>query len=155
MLRRSVRLASGAASLVGDLRHEPLDDGHNALTRSVSMSYEQAQREPRRSLRVPLTVLVMRERDGQSVDYAINVSCGGMCLQTDRPATPEDSVRLRFRLGPDWAEMAVEAEVVWCIEAAGGTRFCRMGLHFLDLRDEQRSEIATFVDEGTLRHSNG
>ncbi len=109
------------------------------------MSYAQARKERRRSLRVPLTVLVMREGDEPSVDYAINVSCGGMCLQTDRPATPGDRVRLRFRLGPDCAEMAVEAEVVWCIEAAGGTRFCQMGLHFLDLRDEQRSEIAAFV----------
>ena len=65
-----------------------------------------------------------------------------------RPATPGDRVRLRFRLGPDCAEMGVEAEVVWCIEAAGGTRFCQLGLHFLDLRDEQRSEIATLVADG-------
>ncbi len=109
------------------------------------MSYAQARREQPRSLRVPLAVLVVREGDEQSVDYAINVSCGGMCLQTDRPATPGDRVQLLFRLGPDCAEMAVEAEVVWCIEAAGGSRFCQLGLHFLDLRDEQRSEIATFV----------
>ncbi len=111
------------------------------------MSYEQARREQRRSLRVPLTVLVMREGDEQSINYAINVSCEGMCLQTDCPARQGDRVRLLFRLGPDCAEMAVEAEVVWCVEAAGGTRFCQMGLHFLDLRDEHRSEIATFVDD--------
>ena len=109
------------------------------------MSYEQA-----RSLRIPLAVLVMRE-DAESVDYAINVSRGGMCLQTDRPAMPGDLVRLRFRLGPDRTEMAVETEVVWCIEAAGGTRCCQVGLHFLDLRDEQQSEIARFVEDGMRR----
>ena len=113
------------------------------------MSQEQARREQLRSLRIPLAVLVMRQGDEESVDYAVNVSCGGMCLQTDRPARQGDRVRLRFRLGPDCAEMAVEAEVVWCIEAAGGTRFCQLGLHFLDLRDEQRTKIATFVDDGT------
>ncbi len=116
-----------------------------ASTRERSMSHEHVRRAQRRPLRVPLTVLVMRKGHKQGVAYATNVSCGGMCLQTDRPATPGDRVRLRFRLGPDCAEMAVEAEVVWCIEATGGTRFCQVGLHFLDLRDEQRSEIAAFV----------
>ena len=115
------------------------------------MSQEQARREQPRSLRIPLAVLVMREGDRGSVDYAINVSCGGMCLQTDCPATPGDRVRLRFRLGPDCADMAVEAEVIWCIESAGGSRFCQVGLHFLDLSDEQQSEIARFVDDRMRR----
>ena len=119
------------------------------------MSYEQARREQPRSLRIPLAVLVTRKGDEESVDYAVNVSCGGMCLQTDRPATPGDRVQLLFRLGPDCAELAVEAQVVWCIEAGHSARFSRVGLEFIHLSDDERSEIAAFVDEGTHRHPNG
>lgn len=114
------------------------------------MSPYPGRHQPRRPLRVPLPVVVAGERGEPRVDYAIDLSNGGLCLQTDQPGAEGERVQLRFRLGPDRAEISVEAEVSWCTadeERGRGTRFHQVGLRFLGLSAAQSAEIAAFVDE--------
>ncbi len=113
------------------------------------MSQRQVPREYRRSLRIPLPVVVVGKTGEPSVEYAINLSGGGLCLQTDGPGTLGDRLRLRFRLGPESAEIDVEAEVVWstCDEERGhGTRFCEVGLRFIDLAEARMRQVSAFVE---------
>ena len=42
----------------------------------------------------------------------------------------------------------------WFIEAGHGARFSPVGLEFIHLGDDERGELAGFVDEGTHRHPN-
>ncbi len=112
------------------------------------MSQGQVPREQRRSLRIPLPVVVVGKTGEPSVEYAINLSRSGLCLQTDSPGTLGDRLRLRFRLGLESSEIEVEAEVVWstCDEERGhGTRFCEVGLRFIDLAEACERPISAFI----------
>ncbi len=113
------------------------------------MSQGEVLREYRRSLRIPLPVVVVGKTGEPSVEYAINLSGGGLCLQTDTPGTLGDRLRLRFRLDLESPEIDVGAEVVWstCDEERGhGTRFCEVGLRFIELAEARVRQISAFVE---------
>ena len=113
------------------------------------MSRAESRDEERRSLRIPLPVVVVGKTGEPRVEYAINLSCGGLCLQTDSPGSVGDCLRLRFRLGLESSEIDVEAEVTWCTcdeERGHGTRFCEVGLRFIDLAEACERRISAFIE---------
>jgi uncharacterized protein (TIGR02266 family) len=105
-------------------------------------------RSRRRHLRVPVAVAIVAD-DG-STAYAMNLSAGGMCLQTREELETGRRIELRFRI-PVEKLITTRAEVVWAdCEATqrpwAGLRYCECGLKFLDLSDRDRHAIEQFVD---------
>jgi uncharacterized protein (TIGR02266 family) len=102
----------------------------------------------RRWLRVPLRVQVARS-GGARIDYAINLSPGGLCVQTQEPSPPGSRLQILFELDPDEPPIRAEAEVAWCVheaERAEGMRFFEMGMRFVDLAPEAADAVERFVE---------
>ncbi len=106
----------------------------------------------RRYLRVPLRIEILREGLAARVDYALNVSPGGLCLQTRNPAPLGTRVELGFQLFPHDKPVHAAAEVVWCVreaERGPGMRFFEMGLRFLNLDPADAEAIEEFVEQSS------
>ena len=107
----------------------------------------------RRFLRLPLCVDVRApgdERPGGGTDYAINISVGGLCLQTSQPREAGERLTLRFSLRADSPSLCVDARVMWSLaeeDRAPGMRYSEMGLRFLNLDEESRQAICHFVQD--------
>lgn len=112
-----------------------------------------AESRERRFLRLPLRVDVRipgDERPGGGTDYAINLSEGGLCLQTSQPRHTGERLTLRFHLGADGPALSVDARVVWSIaeeDRAPGMRYSEMGLRFLGLDEASRQAICHFIQD--------
>jgi uncharacterized protein (TIGR02266 family) len=97
---------------------------------------------------VPLRVQVSRGA-GSRIDYAINLSSGGICVQTLEPSPPGTRLALAFDLDPDEPPIRVMAEVAWCVkeaERAEGMRFSEMGMRFVEIADADAEAIECFVE---------
>jgi uncharacterized protein (TIGR02266 family) len=96
---------------------------------------------------VPLRVQVVRS-EGSRIDYAINLSPGGLCVQTQQPSPPGTRLELRFELDPDEPPLRLRAEVAWCVqeeERAEGMRYSEMGLRFVEVSRADADAIERFV----------
>ena len=94
---------------------------------------ESSTRSRRRHLRVPVVVAIVAD-DG-STAYAMNLSAGGVCLQTREALEIGRRIELRFRM-PGEKLITVRAEVAWAdcdaARAPGvGLRYCECGLRFV------------------------
>lgn len=111
-----------------------------------------ARGNKRRYLRVPLRIEITRDGLATRFDYAINLSPGGLCLQTRSPAPLGTRVELGFQLFPHDKPVRANAEVVWCVreaERGPGMRFFEMGLRFLDLDPVDVEAIEEFVEQSS------
>lgn len=102
----------------------------------------------RRWLRVPLRVQVARG-EGSHTDYAINLSPGGICVQTQQPSPPGARLDLAFEIDPDAPVIRVQADVAWCVqeeERGEGMRFSEMGLRFVEISPAAAEAIERFVE---------
>ena len=100
----------------------------------------------RRRMRVPLRVDVKMRGRG-SLCYALDISVGGVCLQTTELCQVRERVCLHFHIGAERMEVWAVAEVKWCRNAeARGLRFHEIGLEFLRLSGGGASAIARLVD---------
>jgi hypothetical protein len=79
-----------------------------------------------------------------------DLSVGGMFVDLPRPPFPRGTpVTVRFALhgGEPW--MVLDAEVHYVQDGIG------MGVRFVDIRDEDRSRVAVFVEEASRRKGAG
>jgi hypothetical protein len=115
------------------------------------MSPEYASRgNKRRSLRVPVQVEVLLGEADTRLEYAINLSRSGLCMQARQAHSAGERLRLRFRLAPEGKLIETHAEVVWCTcesDLSPGLMFCEVGLRFLGLESEDRTVLDQFVDD--------
>lgn len=115
------------------------------------MSPEEPRRgNKRRSLRVPVQVEVGLGTEQSRVEYAINLSRGGLCLQSRHARARGEPMQLRFRLAPETKPIEVTGEVVWCTceeDLSPGMMFCEMGVRFLDLEGRDRAAVEQFVED--------
>ena len=113
------------------------------------MSFSTPRANKRRFFRVPLRVQVQRA-DSSRTDYALNISPGGMCIQTTEACDSAARIRLRFRIGTEGKDVETEAEVMWCFsdeERSPGLRYYEMGLRFRGLPEREAEEIDRFIEE--------
>ena len=77
----------------------------------------------------------------------LNLSQGGMFIVTERPASPETDLTLRFTLPGQTDTFSVRAQVAWvsAAETEPGA-ISGMGVRFLELSPSQAIAIGTFVD---------
>jgi uncharacterized protein (TIGR02266 family) len=84
---------------------------------------------------VPVRVALTNPQGATTIEYAVNLSAGGACLQVRRPLGPGECVHLAFELPPDESPVSVAGRVVWCTpeeERGERGRFCELGVQFTD-----------------------
>jgi hypothetical protein len=105
--------------------------------------------DKRRHLRIPVKVELQEGDHWSPPEWAINISCSGMGLQSRAARKQDERIRLRLRLSPGDPMIEAEADVVWCTEETDltpGMHYFEMGLRFVSLSEEARSLIAAFVE---------
>jgi uncharacterized protein (TIGR02266 family) len=103
---------------------------------------------PRRSHRLHHELLVAyRTVDGFITDWAVNISKGGIFVNTRSPLAIGSQVRLILSL-PDGAfPFDLSGRVAWVNEYDNATNLVPgMGIEFLDIDEGKRTRIAAFVD---------
>ena len=103
----------------------------------------------RRHLRIPLKILVESDDPEGQVEWAINLSPGGLGLQAKVARLHGERLKLRFRLSPTDPLLEVEAEVAWCTKESDltmGMHYFETGFRFVSLSSEAQEAITAFVE---------
>jgi len=82
-----------------------------------------------------------------TIEYAENISQGGMYLRTQNPLPANTNLRFRIKIQDIDREIAGSAIVVWTKEVAGSGS--GMGLKFVELEGDS----AAFIQEFVNRHA--
>ena len=87
-----------------------------------------------------------------SSSQALDISGGGIRMETFRPCHPETLIRVKFRLPDDGGEVELIAtgRIVRTIPARG-TRKYQAGVEFIDLPPRQQELLVQFVQAGLAR----
>jgi hypothetical protein len=100
--------------------------------------------EPRRDLPVPLRVELRRPDGTTTVEYAVNISPGGLCLHLEDTLAEGDRVGVEFTLPPSGPAVRADGRVVWTSwKGAEGDdgRFCETGVEFGDLEESVAQQL--------------
>ncbi|MDD1633058.1 MAG: PilZ domain-containing protein [Methylococcaceae bacterium] len=105
--------------------------------------------EPRRDLAVPIAVDVFR-RDGEAaLEYATNLSPGGVCLHARLRLTVGENVTVAFALPGDEGRIRARGRVTWREDddPRAEARFLETGVRFEVVDETDRERITRFVRE--------
>ena len=105
--------------------------------------------EPRRDLLVPIAVEVFR-RDGEAaLEYATNLSPGGVCLHARLRLTVGENVTVAFALPGDEGRIRARGRVPWREDddPRAEARFLETGVRFEVVDETDRERITRFVRE--------
>lgn len=108
------------------------------------------KQDPRRNFSVPIPVEVRRGDGSLDVEYAVNLSPRGLCLQLRRPIAVGEQVELSFALPPSGPTIRTAGKVVWAGHEGqidGSTRFWETGVHLADLPDGAREALTHFASQ--------
>jgi uncharacterized protein (TIGR02266 family) len=89
-----------------------------------------------------------------TIEYAVNLSAGGACLQVRQPLAPGERIHLAFELPQDEIAVSVEARVIWCTreeEHGGRSRFFEMGVQFEHTDAALREQLGRFARQPVNR----
>ncbi len=104
--------------------------------------------ERRVAPRVPLRVLQVRGESGKAFffGYAVNLSLGGIFIQTTNPKEPGTRVRLQIPLQRDLPPIECGAEVAWVQPFAARSKHPPgMGLRFTELDEKAAARLEAFL----------
>ncbi len=104
----------------------------------------------RRHPRVPIEIDVCTDV-ADTLEYAVNLSETGLCIQSRKPYSMGSELKLGFQLCPDSPRIEVAAEVIWCSQDGdlpAGMSYYEAGIHFVEITDTQLEIIRVFVDRG-------
>lgn len=103
-------------------------------------------RKRRKTPRAPLNRPVQFELDGKKhMGKGLEVGIGGMSVWSDKIPSKGKMVTVNFSLPGSAKRIVAMAEVAWSKPPAKGKRKGRMGVRFVALPREERSEIRSFV----------
>ena len=105
--------------------------------------------EPRRDLAVPIAVDVFR-RDGEAaLEYATNLSPGGVCLQARLRLTVGEDVTVSFSLPGEDGQIRARGRVTWREDVDPDAQACFLetGVRFEGVDETDRERITRFVRE--------
>jgi Tfp pilus assembly protein PilZ len=104
--------------------------------------------EPRRDLPVPVRVEMRRPDGFTSVEYAVNISPGGLCLHLSGGLSVGDKVHLEFTLPPSGPTVSADASVVWTGDTRSGEgTLSEIGLKFEDLEASVREQLEKYASQ--------
>jgi hypothetical protein len=75
--------------------------------------------DPRRDLPVPLRVDLRRPDGTTSVEYAVNISSGGLCLHVKETLSEGDRIEVEFTLPPGGPTVRADGRVAWTGKEGG------------------------------------
>jgi hypothetical protein len=110
--------------------------------------------EPRRDLPVPLRVDLRRPDGTTTVEYAVNISPGGLCLHLEDALSTGDRVHVEFTLPPSGPTVRADASVVWIKgqEGAGVEgRFCETGVEFSGVEQSVAQRLLAYANQPVNR----
>jgi len=84
--------------------------------------------EPRRQFAVPIPVEILHADGHTEVEYAVNLSPGGLCLHAKVRLPVGERVRVSFSVPPEGCLVESEAQVVWSMPQGTGELF-ETGIH--------------------------
>jgi uncharacterized protein (TIGR02266 family) len=87
-------------------------------------------------------------------NYTVNMSTGGVFLETDKIRPVDTSFVIKFRLPGNDSAIVCKARVAWTNEPGRLKKFSLppgMGIQFLDLSLENLQAIRNFLIEGDLK----
>lgn len=103
------------------------------------------EKEKRREVRVPVDLWIEAEREGELYyQRASNLSVGGAYFVQTVPLPLGTRVSLKFTLPGDAKEIACNGEIVTAKELG-------MGVHFVDLKHDDRARIEKLVNKLAAR----
>ncbi len=135
----------GAVNAHGVIFQEKLD------TLQVNQLVEKAHRQ--RHPRIPVKFPVEYMRDDRSASgTCLNLSRGGMFINTSRPISPKSEILLTFTLPGREHSFWVKARVVWTNPPSNENYFPPgMGVQFQELNPEEAKILSIFLEEAQLR----
>jgi len=103
--------------------------------------------EPRREFAVPIPVEVRRPDGTSEVEYAVNLSPGGMCLHAKAPLSAGAEIQVSFRLPPTGIYVESGAQVVWCTSQglARGEGHHEIGILLRDVSESLRGQLEAWA----------
>ena len=110
--------------------------------------------EPRRDLPVPVRVDLRRSDGTTAVEYAVNVSPGGLCLHLKEPLAEGDRFHVEFTLPPSGPAVSAEARVVWTQWEEGSAEeggFYETGVQLSGLGAEVARQLTAYANQPTNR----
>jgi uncharacterized protein (TIGR02266 family) len=130
----------------------PRSSRPDSTSKSPEPSGDRARQafEPRRDLAVPIAVELRRRGGTLGIEYAVNLSPGGLCLHLPSPLAVGEAVELAFEL-PGGERIEARGRVIWSDAsqpASGRERFSETGVRFEGLSDADRRRIVQFVGRG-------
>ncbi len=106
--------------------------------------------EPRQDLAIPLPVELQRPDGVVVLEYAVNLSPGGLCLHLREPLAVGAELSLRFTLPPSGPRVETRARVIWSEAPQGdaiGGRLHETGLRLGPLPPEAADALAAFAEQ--------
>jgi hypothetical protein len=106
--------------------------------------------EPRRDLPVPVRVDLRRSDGTGAVEYAVNVSPGGVCLHLKEPLFEGETVHLEFTLPPSGPTVSADGRVVWTQweeGSAGEVGFYETGVQLRGLDAEVARQLTAYASQ--------
>jgi len=105
--------------------------------------------EPRRDLAVPIAVELARRNGEAALEYATNLSPGGICLHARTRLEVGEGVGVAFALPDGGRRIEARGRVTWREDEdpAAQARFCEAGVRFEVLDEPDRERILRFVRE--------
>jgi hypothetical protein len=106
--------------------------------------------EPRRDLPVPVPVHLRRADGTTAVEYAVNVSPGGLCLHLKNPIPEGDRLRVDFTLPPSGPTVRAEGRVVWTSEEGTTSEeagFYETGVQLSGLDAEVARQLTAYANQ--------
>jgi PilZ domain len=111
-----------------------------SISSTLKPAYGLILRERRRYFRHPVTVpvTILRQSKPEVLCHSVNISEGGMAVNTFVPLAAGEDVRVRFTL-PDHTEPFVaESRICWCTTG-------QLGVRFVSFSQEQSSELQEWL----------
>jgi hypothetical protein len=101
--------------------------------------------EPRRNLSLPVRAELDFEDGTKRVEYAVNLSAGGVCLHVHEPL-PEGEMTVTLEV-PSGPRLSARARLVWfsTVDAGSAESFIESGLQFVDLPRETRELLSEWA----------
>jgi hypothetical protein len=106
--------------------------------------------DPRRDLPVPLRVDLRRSDGTTTVEYAVNISSGGLCLHVQETLAEGDRIGVEFALPPAGPTVRADAKVAWTGKQGaevGEQHFCETGVQFTRIDESAAQQLLQYASQ--------
>jgi diguanylate cyclase (GGDEF)-like protein/PAS domain S-box-containing protein len=111
-----------------------------SINKTLKPAFGLILRERRRYFRCPVSIPVVIQREGgQEIRCnSVNISGGGMALNTQVPLVPGESVRVRFTLPDHDAPFVAGSTLCW-------SKTGQLGIRFMSISGDHKSELEAWL----------